>query len=175
MFPVWLIDGWIFGRSLSRLWSQSNLSQVNIPETFVPNCSTHWCLFVQCKSSRSNTGADEEEEDDDNDDALTPPVSHQVLILEHADGRGVELQSYVLPNEPINDKVPLESFLVPIETIERASGLLFVPNIMRRTSNLRAITGHRWPPALTKHCGSRCMYQSQRAVTWRRDVSSCLV
>ncbi len=64
----------------------------------------------------------------------------QVLILEEADGRGVELRSYVLPNEPIDDKVPLERFLVPIETIERASGLLFVPNIMKRTSSLQAIT-----------------------------------
>lgn len=66
-------------------------------------------------------------------------ASPQVLILEQMDGRGVELRSYVLPNEPIDEKVPLERFLVPIETIERASGLLFVPNIMKRTSSLQAI------------------------------------
>lgn len=70
-------------------------------------------------------------------------MSPQVLILEQADGRGVELRSYVLPNEPIDEKVPLERFLVPIETIERASGLLFIPNIMKRTSSLQAVTGHR--------------------------------
>lgn len=74
---------------------------------------------------------------------FTCPVSPQVLILEQADGRGVELRSYVLPNEPIDEKVPLERFLVPIETIERASGLHFIPNIMKRTSNLQAVTGHR--------------------------------
>lgn len=62
-----------------------------------------------------------------------------MLILEQPDGRGVELRSYVLPNEPIDEKVPLERFLVPIETIERASGLLFVPNVMKRTSTLKAI------------------------------------
>ncbi|MEQ2169919.1 hypothetical protein GOODEAATRI_029958, partial [Goodea atripinnis] len=67
-------------------------------------------------------------------------VAPQVLILEQADGKGVELRSYVLPNEPIDEKVPLERFLVPIETIERASGLLFVPNIMKRTSSLQAIS-----------------------------------
>ncbi|TNN25365.1 Endonuclease G, mitochondrial [Liparis tanakae] len=67
-------------------------------------------------------------------------VAPQVLILEHLDGRGVELRSYVLPNEPIDEKVPLDHFLVPIETIERASGLQFVPNIMKRTSSLQAIT-----------------------------------
>lgn len=66
-----------------------------------------------------------------------------MLILEQADGRGVELRSYILPNEPVDEKVPLDRFLVPIETIERASGLLFVPNILRRTSGLKAITGPR--------------------------------
>ncbi|XP_060927732.1 endonuclease G, mitochondrial isoform X1 [Limanda limanda] len=69
-----------------------------------------------------------------------PTHFFKVLILEQADGRGVELRSYVLPNEPIDEKVPLERFLVPIETIERASGLLFVPNIMKRTSSLQAVT-----------------------------------
>ncbi|XP_045890904.1 endonuclease G, mitochondrial [Micropterus dolomieu] len=69
-----------------------------------------------------------------------PTHFFKVLILEQADGRGVELRSYVLPNEPIDEKVPLERFLVPIETIERASGLLFVPNIMKRTGSLQAIT-----------------------------------
>lgn len=155
MWPKHLIECFHFlGSSLSRLRSQLILSQVNIPVMLVPNCliqNTHilpaasgaCSKFVSRKLSRSKTGAPGADEEDDDDDALTPPVSPQVLILEHADGRGVELQSYVLPNELINDKVPLEHFLVPIETIERASGLLFVPNIMRRTSNLQAITGHR--------------------------------
>ncbi|XP_029016810.1 endonuclease G, mitochondrial isoform X2 [Betta splendens] len=68
-----------------------------------------------------------------------PTHFFKVLILEQADGHGVELRSYVLPNEPVDEKIPLERFLVPIETIERASGLLFVPNIMKRTSSLQAI------------------------------------
>uniref|UniRef100_A0A672YDP1 Endonuclease n=1 Tax=Sphaeramia orbicularis TaxID=375764 RepID=A0A672YDP1_9TELE len=69
-----------------------------------------------------------------------PTHFFKVLILEQMDGRGVELRSYVFPNEPVDEKIPLERFLVPIETIERASGLLFVPNIMRRTSSLQAIS-----------------------------------
>ncbi|XP_030579568.1 endonuclease G, mitochondrial isoform X1 [Archocentrus centrarchus] len=69
-----------------------------------------------------------------------PTHFFKVLILEQGDGRGVELRSYVLPNEPISEQVPLERFLVPIETIERASGLLFVPNIMKRTSGVYAIS-----------------------------------
>lgn len=70
----------------------------------------------------------------------TQSLPPQVLILEKADGSGVELRSYVLPNEPVEEKVPLEHFLVPIEMVERASGLLFVPNIMKRTSSLQKIT-----------------------------------
>ncbi|KAM4577155.1 endonuclease G, mitochondrial [Odontesthes bonariensis] len=69
-----------------------------------------------------------------------PTHFFKVLILEQADGRGVELRSYVLPNEPIDDKVPLERFLVPIETIERASGFLFVPNILKRSGSLLSIS-----------------------------------
>uniref|UniRef100_A0A3P8U9J4 Endonuclease n=1 Tax=Amphiprion percula TaxID=161767 RepID=A0A3P8U9J4_AMPPE len=60
-----------------------------------------------------------------------PTHFFKVLILEQVDGRGVELRSYVLPNEPIDEKVPLEP-----------SGLLFVPNIMKKTSSLQAVT-HR--------------------------------
>ncbi|KAK5910601.1 hypothetical protein CesoFtcFv8_004424 [Champsocephalus esox] len=69
-----------------------------------------------------------------------PTHFFKVLILEQMDGRGVELRSYVLPNEPIEEKASLERFLVPIETIERAAGLQFVPNIMKRTSRLQSIT-----------------------------------
>ncbi|XP_054629768.1 endonuclease G, mitochondrial isoform X2 [Dunckerocampus dactyliophorus] len=69
-----------------------------------------------------------------------PTHFFKVLILERAEGEGVELRSYVLPNEPVDEKIPLERFLVPIESIERASGLLFVPNIMKRSGSLRAIT-----------------------------------
>lgn len=73
---------------------------------------------------------------------LTQSLALQVLILEKADGSGVELRSYVLPNEPVEEKLPLEHFLVPIEMVERAAGLLFVPNIMKRTSSLQKITAN---------------------------------
>lgn len=68
-----------------------------------------------------------------------PTHFFKVVILENQRGE-VELRSYVMPNMPVDDKIPLERFLVPIESIERASGLLFVPNIMKRTNNLQAIT-----------------------------------
>ncbi|XP_063000674.1 endonuclease G, mitochondrial [Elgaria multicarinata webbii] len=68
-----------------------------------------------------------------------PTHFFKVLILEKPGGE-IELRSYVFPNSPVDEKIPLERFLVPIESIERASGLLFVPNILKRTSNLKAIT-----------------------------------
>ncbi|XP_026547708.1 endonuclease G, mitochondrial [Notechis scutatus] len=68
-----------------------------------------------------------------------PTHFFKVLILEKPQGE-VELQSYVMPNAPIDENIPLERFLVPIESIERSSGLLFVPNIMKKTTRLKAIT-----------------------------------
>ncbi|XP_018614447.2 endonuclease G, mitochondrial [Scleropages formosus] len=68
-----------------------------------------------------------------------PTHFFKVVILETPKGE-VELRSYVMPNMPVDEKIPLERFLVPVESIERASGLLFVPNIMKRTNSLRAIT-----------------------------------
>lgn len=68
-----------------------------------------------------------------------PTHFFKVLILE-ATGGQIELRSYVMPNAPVDEAVPLERFLVPIESIERASGLLFVPNILARAGSLKAIT-----------------------------------
>ncbi|XP_037114697.1 endonuclease G, mitochondrial isoform X2 [Syngnathus acus] len=68
-----------------------------------------------------------------------PTHFFKVLILERGGAQeGVELRSYVLPNEAVDQKIPLERFLVPIETIERASGLLFVPNIVRASDTIAA-------------------------------------
>ncbi|KAB1256550.1 Endonuclease G; mitochondrial [Camelus dromedarius] len=60
----------------------------------------------------------------------------QVLILERRGGQ-IELRSYVMPNAPVDEAILLERFLVPIESIEWASGLLFVPNILARPAPLR--------------------------------------
>uniref|UniRef100_A0A8C2V273 Endonuclease n=2 Tax=Chinchilla lanigera TaxID=34839 RepID=A0A8C2V273_CHILA len=68
-----------------------------------------------------------------------PTHFFKVLILEAAGGQ-IELRSYVMPNAPVDEAIPLERFLVPIESIERASGLLFVPNILARAGNVKAIT-----------------------------------
>uniref|UniRef100_A0A452IMK6 Endonuclease n=1 Tax=Gopherus agassizii TaxID=38772 RepID=A0A452IMK6_9SAUR len=71
-----------------------------------------------------------------------PTHFFKVLILEKLNGE-IELRSYVMPNSPVEETIPLERFLVPIESIERAAGLLFVPNILKRTNRLQAITPGR--------------------------------
>ncbi|XP_048860326.1 endonuclease G, mitochondrial [Brienomyrus brachyistius] len=68
-----------------------------------------------------------------------PTHFFKVVILEKQKGE-VELRSYVMPNMPVDENIPLERFLVPVDSIERASGLLFVPNIMKRTNSFRTIT-----------------------------------
>uniref|UniRef100_A0A3B4ANK8 Endonuclease n=1 Tax=Periophthalmus magnuspinnatus TaxID=409849 RepID=A0A3B4ANK8_9GOBI len=79
-----------------------------------------------------------------------PTHFFKVLILELPDGQGVELRSYVMPNRPIPEQTPLEHFLVPIETVERASGLLFVQNIQRATKSIRTVH-HQNLPQIKDH------------------------
>ncbi|XP_072287332.1 endonuclease G, mitochondrial [Pyxicephalus adspersus] len=61
-----------------------------------------------------------------------PTHFFKVVVLEKFNGE-IELRPYVMPNSPVDDKIPLERFLVPIESIERAAGLLFLPNILKTT------------------------------------------
>ncbi|KZT44091.1 hypothetical protein SISSUDRAFT_1111771 [Sistotremastrum suecicum HHB10207 ss-3] len=57
------------------------------------------------------------------------PVSpNQPRILEVATG------AFVLPNAPISDETPLEKFLVPVEAVERAAGLIFFSEDVKQQS-----------------------------------------
>lgn len=53
-----------------------------------------------------------------------PTHFFKVIVAEN-EKRELALESYVMPNDVIDDKTPLSVFLVPIETVERAAGLLF--------------------------------------------------
>jgi endonuclease G len=44
-------------------------------------------------------------------------------------GSRVALGAFVLPNAPIDNNVPLKSFYVPLESVERSSGVEFLPNL----------------------------------------------
>lgn len=53
-----------------------------------------------------------------------PTHFFKILLLEKSSG-DITYQGYVVPNEPIDSKVPLEKFITTIEKIEKASGIIF--------------------------------------------------
>uniref|UniRef100_A0AAG5DGF3 Endonuclease n=1 Tax=Anopheles atroparvus TaxID=41427 RepID=A0AAG5DGF3_ANOAO len=69
-----------------------------------------------------------------------PTHFYKVIVMETSDGR-LEMESYVLPNQKIDDKTPLTMFQVPPETVERAAGLLFFDKIAR--NKLTKINGKK--------------------------------
>ncbi|KAG5873963.1 hypothetical protein JTB14_030665 [Gonioctena quinquepunctata] len=69
-----------------------------------------------------------------------PTHFYKVVVGETTDGK-LEMESYVLPNQVIDDAIPLSSFQVPPESIERAAGLLFFDNISR--SKINRINGKK--------------------------------
>ena len=60
-----------------------------------------------------------------------------VVVEDH--NCSLALESYVMPNQPIDDNTPLNVFQVPPETIERAAGLLFFDKIS--IDKLKTING----------------------------------
>ncbi|KAJ8973577.1 hypothetical protein NQ317_001603 [Molorchus minor] len=60
-----------------------------------------------------------------------PTHFFKVVVGETSDQK-LEMEAYVMPNQIIDDNVPLSSFQVPPESIERAAGLLFFDNVSRK-------------------------------------------
>ncbi|XP_046398801.1 endonuclease G, mitochondrial isoform X2 [Ischnura elegans] len=68
--------------------------------------------------------------------------THFFKIVVADDGKGrLDMESYVMPNQPIDDSTPLHSFQVPPEAIEKASGFLFYNAIPR--SKVSSINGRK--------------------------------
>ncbi|XP_031564501.1 endonuclease G, mitochondrial-like isoform X2 [Actinia tenebrosa] len=59
------------------------------------------------------------------------PTHFFKVILTESYQNQFEIQSYILPNKPINEKIPLNNFQVPLERIEKASGLLIFEKLPR--------------------------------------------
>ncbi|XP_077283421.1 endonuclease G, mitochondrial [Arctopsyche grandis] len=60
-----------------------------------------------------------------------PTHFYKVIVGESPDGN-LDLECFCMPNQVIPDDVPITSFQVPPESIERAAGLLFFERIPRR-------------------------------------------
>ncbi|CAL1272932.1 unnamed protein product [Larinioides sclopetarius] len=67
------------------------------------------------------------------------PTHFFKIILGEAENSMYDMEAYVMPNAPIDDKVPLKAFLVPKDVIERAAGLLLFEKLPN--SALRSING----------------------------------
>lgn len=69
-----------------------------------------------------------------------PTHFYKVVVAETVDGH-LDMESYVMPNQPISDDTPLAVFQVPPESVERSAGLLFFDQINRK--QLRKINGKK--------------------------------
>lgn len=70
-----------------------------------------------------------------------PTHYFKVLAIETNAG-DFEILSFVLPNQPIKDDVPLKTFLTPLDAVERASGLLIFDKI---PANRLKLINHQKP------------------------------
>lgn len=59
-----------------------------------------------------------------------PTHFYKIVVCESHDGK-LEMEAFVMPNAPIDDKTPLTNFQVPPESVERAAGLLFFDRLSR--------------------------------------------
>ncbi|CAG9859193.1 unnamed protein product [Phyllotreta striolata] len=69
-----------------------------------------------------------------------PTHFFKVVVGELSNG-SLEMEAYVMPNQVINDNIPLTSFQVPPDSVERAAGLLFFDNLSR--SKISKINGKK--------------------------------
>ncbi|KAG0718851.1 Endonuclease G, mitochondrial [Chionoecetes opilio] len=61
-----------------------------------------------------------------------PTHFFKVVVCETHSGT-LELESFLLPNAVIGDSTPLSTFHVPVEVVERASGLLFFDRLSKKS------------------------------------------
>lgn len=71
-----------------------------------------------------------------------PNFFFKVVLVEQADGRRL-VGAFVLPNAAIDPATPLTSFLVPIDSLERAAGLRFFSQYL--TDRRRALLDDKLP------------------------------
>lgn len=69
-----------------------------------------------------------------------PTHFFKVVVIENDKGE-FEINSFVIPNQSFPENTPLKNFLVPVETIERASGFLLFDGVPK--NRLRAINGKK--------------------------------
>lgn len=69
-----------------------------------------------------------------------PTHFFKVIVMETDKGE-FEMNSFVIPNQSFPENTPLKNFLVPVETIERASGFLLFDGVPKH--RIKAINGKK--------------------------------
>lgn len=62
--------------------------------------------------------------------ANTPVPTHFYKVIVGILDQKPYSAAFVIPNETIQPHTPLQSFLVPIESVERATGVIFFPSLL---------------------------------------------
>ncbi|KAH3798377.1 endonuclease G, mitochondrial-like [Dreissena polymorpha] len=70
-----------------------------------------------------------------------PTHFFKVIAIETTTGE-YEILSFVLPNQPLKEDIPLKTFLTPLDAVERSSGLLIFDKLPR---NKVKLINHRKP------------------------------
>ncbi|XP_022700480.1 endonuclease G, mitochondrial-like [Varroa jacobsoni] len=97
---------------------------------YLPRCEADGKLYVHYQVIGANH--------------VAVPTHFFKVVVGETDNGEMDMEAYVMPNEVIDDTTPLEAFMVPLDTIERASGLL----IFNRIGSLRTMNGKAAPKLL---------------------------
>ena len=89
-------------------------------------------MFIFCYSQESNGKLYVKYEVIGKNHVAVPTHFFKVVVMEQPVGQ-YELMSFVMPNQAIGENVDLKKYLVPLESIERAAGLLFFQKIPRNS------------------------------------------
>ena len=76
-----------------------------------------------------------------NNHVAVPTHFFKVLVIEDNNGQ-FELQSYMMPNQPIPNGIPLKNYFYPVDAIERAAGFLLFEKIPKKT--FKVINGKKY-------------------------------
>lgn len=80
-----------------------------------------------------------------------PTHFYKVILAENDGGRDRVIGAFLMKNDVIKDDVPLSSFMVPLEKVERGAGFTFFPVVNRaRAGGLCAASGCQLPPPFTQ-------------------------
>jgi len=72
---------------------------------------------------------------------VSVPTHFFKVIVGETDNKDLEMEAFVMPNQEIPDNTPLDNFRVPIDSVERAAGLLFFDRLNRE--KLSRINGQK--------------------------------